>query len=50
MGAKIETALPTINSNRLTDLFPGNKAVKPGLWFSREKNVVCLQLNVVCLF
>jgi hypothetical protein len=47
---KIWTALPSINSNRLTDLFLGNKAVKTGLWCSRAKSVVCLQLNVVCRF
>lgn len=47
---KIETALPAKNSNRLTDLFLSNKAVKTVLWFSGRKNVVCLRLNVVCLF
>jgi len=31
-------------------LFLRNNAVKTGLWFSGEKNVVCLQLNVVCRF
>jgi len=49
-NSKIETVLPAKNSNRLAELFSGNKAVKTALWFSDEKNVVCLQFNVVCLF
>jgi hypothetical protein len=49
-NSKIETVLPAKNSNRLAELFSGNKAVKTALWFSDGKNVVCLQFNVVCLF
>jgi len=49
-NSKIEMVLPAENSNRLAELFSGNKAVKTALWFSDRKNAVCLQFNVVCLF
>jgi len=49
-NGKIATGFPAVNSNRLTGIFPGNKAVKTGGWCSDGKNVVCLQFNVVCLF
>lgn len=47
-NSKIETAFFSVNFNRLTRMFPGDKAGKGGLWFSGKKKC-CLSAIQCCL-